>query len=211
MSDSITFYHNPMSRGRMIHWMLEEVGAPFQVKLLDFEAKDQKQPSYLAINPMGKIPAITHKGNVVTECGAIISYLADAFPEKGLSPRFDDPARAPYFRWMFFAAGCMEPAILDRMLNRANDKPGYIGYGTFDDTMSTVENELKQKPYLLGDRFSAVDLYVAAQLGWGMMTKAIEPRPVFSAYLGRTQDRPAAKKAAMQDNRYVEEMQAGKK
>ncbi len=210
MSDKITFYHNPMSRGRIVHWMLEEAGATYEVKLLNFESRDQKQPSYLAINPMGKIPGIVHKGIVVTECGAIISYLADAFPEKKLAPRLDDPLRGAYFRWMYFAAGCVEPAIVDRMLARSCDNPGFIGYGSYDETFDTIENALKQSPYLLGTEFSAADLYLGAQLGWGMMTKAVEPRATFTQYLGRLQERPAAKKANFQDNLYAEQLKAAK-
>lgn len=211
MSDKITFYHNPMSRGRMVHWMLEESGAPYEVKLLDFETREHKQPSYLAVNPMGKIPAIEHRGVVVTEVAAIISYLADAFPEKKLAPRLDDPLRGAYYRWMFFGAGCIEAALLDKMLNRPCDKPGFIGYGTFDDTMGVVEDALRRSPFLVGDQFTAADLYIGAQLGWGMMMKAVEPKPVFAQFVSRLQERPAAKAANARDQGFGEQLKSKKK
>ena len=124
MSDRVTFYHNPMSRGRIVHWMLEEAGAAYDVKLLDFEKREHKTPEFLAVNPMGKIPTIVHRGVVVTETPAILAYLADAFPGAGLAPRSDDPARGPYFRWLFFGASCIEPALIDRMLSRPVEKEG---------------------------------------------------------------------------------------
>ena len=118
MTDTIVFYTNPMSRGRIVHWMLEEIGAPYRTELLSFDKNEHKTPAFLAINPMGKVPTIVHRGVVVTEAAAICTYLADAFPKAGLAPAFDDPARGTYLRWMFFGAGCIEPAIIDRMLER---------------------------------------------------------------------------------------------
>jgi glutathione S-transferase len=124
MTDEIVFHHNPMSRGRIVHWMLEEVGAPYRIVLHSFDRREHKTPAYLAINPMGKIPAIEHRGIVVTEAAAICAYLADAVPAAGLAPAVDDPARGPYLRWMFFGAGCLEAALVDRMLEtRAGAAP----------------------------------------------------------------------------------------
>ena len=119
MMERVTFYHNPMSRGRIAHWMLEESGAPYDVKILSFEKGEHKAPEYLAINPMGKVPAIVHRGTVVTEAAAICAYLADAFPQNDLAPALDDPARGTYYRWLFFGAGCIEPALVDRLFARA--------------------------------------------------------------------------------------------
>jgi len=112
MSDEIVFYSSPMSRGRMVHWMLEEVAAPYRFEVVNLESSDQKKPHYLAVNPMGKVPAIVHRGTVVTECGAIITYLADAFPAARLAPPLDSPARGTYYRWMFFGGCCVEPAVI---------------------------------------------------------------------------------------------------
>jgi glutathione S-transferase len=192
MSETITFYHNPMSRGRIVHWMLDEVGAPYEVKLLDWEKREHKSPEYLAINPMGKIPAIVHRGTVITETAAIVTYLADAFPAAGLAPATDDPQRGTYLRWLFFAAGCMEPAMMDKSLGRPPaERPSAIGYGTYEDTMATIEKAITPGPYMLGDRFSAADLYTSAMLGYGIMTKAIDPTPAVAAYVARCNERPA--------------------
>ena len=138
MSDRVTFFHNPMSRGRIVHWMLEECGAPYDVKVLDFEKREHKTPEYLAINPMGKIPAIVHRGTVVTEAAAICAYLADAFPQAGLAPSTSDPARGTYYRWMFFGAGCLEPALVDKLSARPPAQEGASGYGTYDNTVAAA-------------------------------------------------------------------------
>jgi glutathione S-transferase len=195
MADNIVFYTNPMSRGRIVHWMLEEVGVPYRTELLSFDKNEHKSPAYLAINPMGKVPAIVHRGVVVTEAAAICAYLADAFPKAGLAPALDDPARGTYLRWMFFGAGCVEPAIIDRMLQRPDaSRPMALGYGSYDATLNALEKAVTPGPFVLGDRFSAVDVYLASQIGWGMGTKALEARPAFERYSARCTDRPAFKR-----------------
>ena len=194
MSDRVTFYHNPMSRGRIVHWMLEEAGAAYDVKLLDFEKREHKTPEFLAVNPMGKIPTIVHRGVVVTETPAILAYLADAFPGAGLAPRSDEPARGTYFRWLFFGAACVEPALVDRMLSRPVEKEGYIAYGTYDNVLNALAKALAPGPFILGQRFSAADVYVASQINYGTMTKALEPRPLFTQYVERCMARPAFKR-----------------
>jgi glutathione S-transferase len=138
MTDAIAFYHNPQSRGRIVHWMLEEVNAPYEIKVVDFDKKEHKSPAFLAINPMGKIPAIVHRNTVVTECAAICAYLADAFPSAGLAPALDDPQRGTYLRWLFFGAGCVEPAIIDHMFSRPPpSRPTAMGYGNL--AMKAIE------------------------------------------------------------------------
>jgi glutathione S-transferase len=210
MSDTIVFFHNPMSRGRVVHLMLEEVGAPYEIKLLEFEKADHKKPDYVALNPMGKIPTIVHRGVVVTEVGAILAYLADAFPAAGLAPPPGDPQRGTYLRWMFFAAGCVEPAIVDKMLARAPvERKGTLGYGSFEDTMNALEKAMQPGPFILGDRFSAADVYLGSQLGWGMMTKAIEPRPTFGAYMGRVTARPAFQRTVAQNEALAAKLKSG--
>ncbi len=192
MIDTLVFYTNPMSRGRIAHWMLEEVGAPYRTELLSFDKNEQKSPAFLSINPMGKVPTIVHRGVVVTEAAAICAYLADAFPAAGLAPALDDPARGTYLRWLFFGAGCIEPAIIDRMFERpAPSRPASLGYGSYDATLNALESALNPGPYILGERFSAADVYLCSQIGWGMQTKALEPRPAFQEYSARCSDRPA--------------------
>jgi glutathione S-transferase len=196
MADKLTFYHNPMSRGRIAHWMLEEVGVPYETKILAFDKGEHKSPEYLAINPMGKIPTIVHNGTVVTEAAAICAYLADAFPKAGLAPALNDSARGTYYRWLFFASGCVEPALADKMLARPPaDRPGTIGYGSYEDTLNALEKAITPGPWVLGERFSAADVYVGSEIGWGLFTKALEPRPAFQKYAARCAERPAYKRA----------------
>jgi glutathione S-transferase len=192
MSDEIVFYSSPMSRGRTVHWMLEEVGAPYRFEVVDLDKQEQKKAGFLAVNPMGKVPAIVHRGTVITECGAICAYLADAFPAMGLAPAPGSPARGSYYRWLFFGACCLEPAVIDRMLSRpAPSRPAALGYGCYEDTLATLEKALKPGPYLLGAQFSAADVYIGSQIGFGLMTKALEPRAGFVDYANRLQQRPA--------------------
>jgi glutathione S-transferase len=209
MSSEIIFYHNPQSRSRIAHWMLEEVGAHYRVVLVDFEKKEHKKPEFLALNPMGKLPAIVHRGTVVTESGAIVAYLADAFPSAGLAPDLDDPARGTYLRWMFFGAACVEPAVVDRMLSRpAPERKSALGYGSYEDTLDALEKAITPGPFVLGERFSAADVFLGSQLGWGMMTRTIEPRPSFTAYQQRFMQRPAFQRAMAKNNELLAQLQA---
>ena len=195
MAEQVVLYTNPQSRGRIVHLMLEELGAPYELKVLDFQKGEHKAPAYLAINPMGKVPAIVHRGVVVTEAAAICVYLADAFPAKGLAPKIDDPQRGTYLRWFFFGAGCFDPAVVDKMLARPPvERTGAVGYGTFEDTVNALEKAITPGPYILGERFSAVDLYVGSQIIHSMMVKAIEPRPAFEKYAERIMARPVVQR-----------------
>jgi glutathione S-transferase len=207
MIDEIVFYSSPMSRGRIVHWMLEEVGAPYRFEVVNLETQDQKKPGYLAVNPMGKVPAIVHRGTVVTECGAICAYLADAFPAARLAPPADSPARGTYYRWMFFGGTCVEAAVIDRMLARpAPSRPSALSYGHYEDTVATLEKALTPGPNILGAQFSAADVYIGSQIGFGMMTKALEPRPAFQAYVDRLQARPAYKRFVEKGDKIAAEM-----
>jgi glutathione S-transferase len=209
MSDEIVFYHNPMSRARMVHWMLEEVGAPYRIELVDLQKGEHKQPAFLAVNPMGKLPAIMHRGTVITETGAIIAYLADAFPAAGLAPRLDEPVRGTYLRWMFFGAGCVDSALIDRMLARpAPEKTASLGYGRYEDLVGTLEKAITPGPYILQDRFSAADVYIGAQIGFGMMTKSLEPRPSFQRYIGLLSQRPAYRRFQQQSEQLIARLKA---
>lgn len=202
MSTDLVFYTNPMSRGRVARWMLEEVGAPYETKVLDY-ASSMKAPEYLAINPMGKVPAIVHKGRTVAETAAICAYLADAFPNAGLAPAFDD--RADYYRWLFFTAGPVEAAFSNKAAGFIPDadKQRMFGYGNFDLALDTLENAVNGKEFIAGNRFSAADVYVASMLAFMMGFKLLEPRPAFSAYVERLELRPAWKRAKEIDDALV--------
>jgi glutathione S-transferase len=209
MSDEIVFYHNPMSRARMVHWMLEEVGAPYRIELVDLQKRQQKQPAFLSVNPMGKLPAIVHRGTVITETGAICTYLADAFPAAGLAPQLDEPVRGTYLRWMFFGAGCVDSALIDRMLARpAPERTSALGYGRYEDLVETLEKAITPGPYILQQRFSAADVYIGAQIGFGMMTKSLEPRPAFQRYLDLLTQRPAYQRFQQQSEQLLSRLKA---
>lgn len=193
-NDKITFYYNPMSRGRISHWMLEEVQANYEIKLLKWETSDQKSAEYLKINPMGKIPSIVHKNVVITENAAICAYLADIFPKANLAPSITDPQRGSYYRWLFFTASCLEPAMLDKTNPRKdNPKPSQLGHGSYQDVVNNLEKAVAQG-YLIGQQFTAADLYLSANLQWFILSKVIEPKEIFLSYIQRCQDRPAHKR-----------------
>jgi len=195
-------YTTPMSRGQIVRWMLEEVGVPYETHLLDYQT-EMKGPGYLAINPMGKVPAVVHEGAVVSECAAICAWLADRFPEAALAPPLPD--RADYYRWMFFAAGPLEAAVTNRALGFVAE-PGRertLGYGSFEQTIDTLESALRDKTFICGEMFTAADVYVGSHIGWGMMFGSLPHRPAFDAYWERLQARPAAKRAAELDDAAV--------
>ena len=204
-ADEIVFYTNPQSRGRIVRWMLEEVGQPYRTEVLSF-GEGMKSPQYLAINPMGKVPAILHRGMVVTEGAAICSYLADAFPAAGLAPALDDPRRGDYFRWLFFAAGPVEAAVSAKALGLLAplEKAGTVGYGSFEQTVDTLETAVAgASPWLLGEQFTAADVYVGSQVLWGTMFKTLPARDAFSVYGQRLQSRQAWQRATALDDALI--------
>ena len=203
----LVLFHNPISRARIAHWMLEEVGSRYTVRLLDLEKAEHKQPTFLAVNPMGKVPTLLHGDTVITEVAAICAYLADAFPAAGLAPPPESLERGTYLRWLFFAAGCVEPAIVDRMMTRPEvERRSALGYGSYDDVFRTLRGVLEKDGFLLGERFTAADLYLASQLGFGTLVGAVEPSPWLTAYVMRCQDRPAYKRAETQGAAMVQQM-----
>ena len=206
MADELVLYTNPMSRGRIARWMLEEVGAPYRAEVLDY-ATTMKAPAYLAINPMGKVPALRHGDTVVTETAAICAYLADAFPQARLAPPPGDRLRAPYYRWLFFTAGPLEAALSNKALGFVvpPERERMVGYGRIEHVMSALEAALLQSDYLAGDSFTAADLYVCSHLGFGMMFGTIEKRPAFERYWQRHSGRPACKRAKALDDALVPE------
>jgi glutathione S-transferase len=204
MTDELVFYTNPMSRGRIVRWMLEEIGQPYRTELLDY-GTSMKAPDYLAINPMGKVPAIRHGDTVVTEAGAICAYLADAFPQAGLAPPPGDRLRGPYYRWMFFAAGPVEAAVTNKAFGFEvpQERRATAGYGSFADVMDALESAVSGRDYLVGDSFTAADVYVGSQIGWGLMFGSIERRPAFEDYWQRIGARPAARRAQEIDDALI--------
>lgn len=199
MARSLTFYTNPMSRGRIVRWMLEEVGAPYETQVLEY-GTTMKSADYLAVNPLGKVPAIRHGGQVVTECAAICAYLADAFPQAGLAPPMD--ARVDYYRWLFFAAGPLEAAITNRSLGVEvpEARRGTVGYAPLPLLVDTLSAALLGRDYIAGDAFSAADVYVGSHIAWGLRFGTIEPRPEFEPYLARITTRDAYRRAQALDD-----------
>lgn len=202
---TLTLYTNPMSRGRIARWMCEELkeasGIAYETVLLEY-GTSMKAPEYLAINPMGKVPAIVHDGTVVTEAAAICAYLGDAFPDAGLAPATDAEARGHYYRWLFFTAGPLEQAIVNRTIGVTEDadRSALVGYGSFDKAVDALDGWLSGHDYVTGDRFTAADVYVGATVAWGLAFKTLPDRPALSAYAGRMSERPAAVRAAEIDN-----------
>lgn len=194
--NDLVFYTNPRSRGRIAHWMLEEIGLPYETVWLEF-GPGTKSNEYLAVNPMGKVPALKHGSAIVTEAAAICAYLADRFPEKNLIPPPNHPGRSAYFRWMFFAAGPLEAAVTAKALGWQvpEGKSSLVGFGSYNETIDALGKALTPGPYICGEQFTAADVYVGSQLGWGMMFGTIEKNPLFEAYVGRLYARPAAQQA----------------
>ncbi len=210
MSDELVFYTHPMSRGRIVRWMLEEVGAPYRTELLEY-GTTMKAPGYLAVNPMGKVPAIRHGETVVTEAAAICAYLADAFPQAGLAPPPGDRQRGPYYRWLFFGAGPVEAAVTAKSLGFVvPDDPrsrSMVGWGSVEAVMDALEGAVSGSDYLAGEAFTAADVYLGAQIGWGMHFGTIEKRPAFERYWDRISARPAAVRAREIDDKLMAERQ----
>jgi glutathione S-transferase len=196
----ITLYHASPSRSSTTLWMLEELGEPYDIKLLKLSEGDQQKPDYLAINPMGKVPALKHNGVVITEAAAICTYLADAFPQKKLNVPVGDPRRGPYLKWLFFGPSCFEPAVIDRAAPRKEEaRRAMLGYGEFQTTMDVIAKAVEKGPWILGDQFTAADVVIGAGVRWGTMFKLVPERPEFTAYSERIAARAAAQRAEAKD------------
>jgi glutathione S-transferase len=197
---SLTLYHAAPSRSSIVRWMLEELGASYDLHVLSLLKGDQQQPDYLAVNPMGKVPALKHGDVVVTEAAAICTYLADEFPQARLNVPTGNPSRGVYLKWLFFSAGCIEPAITDRAFPRQEEpRRSTLGYGDFDTVMEVVAKGVEPGPYLMGEQFTAADVVVGSTLRWGMMFGLLPTRPEFIAYVGRLEQRPALQRATALD------------
>ena len=195
-SEKLVHYHAPNTRSFAIRWLFEELGnPPHDLKVLNMKTGEHKAPAYLAINPMGKVPAVVHGAAVITETAAIAMYLADLFPEAGLAPKAGDTARGSYFRWIVFNQAAVEPAITDNYLKRAPGSPAMMGYGTYGDTIDALAGALAKGPYILGDKFSAADIVVGSGVRWMLMFKLLPERPEFTSYAERLNARPALQRA----------------
>ncbi len=192
---NLTLFHAPNSRSGAVRFLLDELGADYQLHVLDLTKNEQRAPAYLAINPMGKVPALLHDGALVTEQPAIFIYLADLFPEAALAPGLRDPLRGPYLRWMAFYGASFEPAVIDRAMQREPAPPSLCPYGDYDTMLATFTRQLRAGPYLLGERFSAVDILWATALGWITAFKLVPALPEIVDYMARVNARPAAQRA----------------
>jgi glutathione S-transferase len=196
----LKLYHASPSRSSVALWMLEEIGEPYDIHLLSLSAGDNLKPDYLAVNPMGKVPALSHKGTIITEVAAICAYLADAFPQKKLNVPVGTPERGVYLKWLFFGPGCLEPAVTDRAAPR-RDPPrrAMLGYGDFDTTMNVIAKAVEKGPWLMGEQFTAADVVIGANIRWGTIFKLIPERKEFTDYAARIAARPAAQRADAKD------------
>lgn len=209
MADELILYTHPQSRGRIARWALEEVGVPYETRLVEY-GTTMKGEDYLTVNPMGKVPAIVHNGAVVTECAAICAYLAEAFPEAGLAPKAAE--RADYYRWLFFAAGPVEQAVTNHAV-QFDPKPEQgrmFGYGNYDLTVDVLERAVSAHPFVAGDRFTAADIYVGSAIGWGTMFGTLPKRDAFLAYRDRLQSREAYQRAWNKDDALAAEIESTK-
>ncbi len=199
MTEAITLYTNPMSRGRIARWMLEETGAPYGVEYLGYGPPMQDE-GYARINPMRKVPALVHGAVVVTECAAICAYLADAFPEAGLAPPIAE--RGAYYRWLFFGAGPLEAAVTNAALGVAvrDDQRAFVGYGSIERVVAALAGRLSEAPYLAGDRFTAADILTGSQIAFGVQFGTLPSSPELADYAARITGRPAAARAKALDD-----------
>ena len=196
----LTLFHASPSRASIALWMLEEIGEPYEVKILNLAKGDQQKPDYLAINPMGKVPALKHGDAVITEVAAICTYLADAFPRAGLTVPVGDPRRGVYLKWLFYGPGVLEPAVTDRAFPRKEEaRRAALGYGDFDTVMNVLCQAVTPGPFLMGDQFTAADVVIGANVRWGMIFKMIPERKELTDYVERFKDRPAVKRSEAKD------------
>ena len=197
---NITLYHASPSRSSIVLWMLEEVGQPYDIKLIRLSAGDNLKPDYLAINPMGKVPTLKHGDTVITEGAAICTYLADEFPDKKLNIPVGNTRRGEYLKWLFFGPSVIEPAMTDRAFPRKeNPRASALGWRDFDTVLDIVSNAVAKSPYLMGEQFTAADVVIGSGLRWGMMFKLLPERPEFTAYVARLAQRPALQRADAKD------------
>ncbi len=197
----LTLYHMAPSRSAIVHWMLEEIGQPYDLRVLDLSKGEGRTPEYLALNPMGKVPTLVHGDTVITEAAAICAYLADEFPDAKLNIPVGTPKRGVYFKWMFFGPSCLEPAIMDHAFPRKDPPPSSaLGSGSYEAVLGILANATgASKPYLMGEQFTAADVVIGSGLWWGTSFNLLPKRPEFTAYIDRVTQRPAWQRAAGRD------------
>ena len=210
-NDTIVFFHSPNTRSSGTRILLEELGAPHELRPVNMKAGEQRKSSFLAVNPMGKVPAILHRGGLVTEQVAIFLYLADLFPQAGLTPALDDPRRGPYLRWMAYYGSSFEPAVVDRALKREPGPLNMVPYGDYDTMLKTLTDQLAKGPYLLGERMTAADVLWGTALTWTVMFKLVPELPVIMDYVKRLTARPAVGKVKALDAQLSAEHEAAAK
>jgi glutathione S-transferase len=210
-NDTITFFHSPNTRSSGARILLEELAAPYELHAINMKAGEQRKPAYLAINPMGKVPAIRHRGSLITEQVAIFIYLADLFPQAKLAPALNDPQRGPYLRWLVYYGSCFEPAVVDRAMKREPGQLAMVPYGDYDTMLKTLTDQLAKGPYLLGERISAADVLWGTALTWTTMFKLVPELPVIKDYIGRINARPAVGKVKELDAKLSAEHEAAAK
>ena len=204
----LTFFHSPNTRSAGVRILLEELGAPYELHAVNMKAGEQRRPDYLAINPLGKVPAIRHGDAIVTEQVAIYLYLADLFPDANLAPPIGDPLRGPYLRWLTYYGSSFEPAVVDHAMKRDPAPPAMSPYGDYDTMLNALAEQLRRGPFMLGERFSAADVLWGTGLGWTMMFKVVPERPEFFEYAARVKARPAYQRATEQDAALAAEHEA---
>lgn len=210
-NDTITFFHSPNTRSSGVRILLEELSAPYELHAVNMKAGEQRKPAYLAVNPMGKVPAILRRGALVTEQVAIFIYLADLFPKAKLAPALDDPQRGPYLRWLIYYGSCFEPAVVDRAMKREPGQLAMVPYGDYDTMLKTLTDQLAKAPYFLGDRISAADVLWGTALTWTTRFKLVPELPVITDYIGRINARPAVAKVKELDAQLSAEHEAAAK
>jgi glutathione S-transferase len=208
---TVIFFHSPHTRSSGTRILLEELAAPHELRVINMKAGEQRKPAYLAINPMGKVPAILHGGALVTEQAAIFIYLADLFPKAGLAPAIDDRLRGPYLRWMVYYGSCFEPALIDRALKRDAPPPAMSPYGDYDTMLKTLTDQLAKGPYLLGERMTAADVLWGTALAWTTSFKLVPELPVIMDYVARLSARPSVVKVKAADAKLAAEHEAAVK
>ncbi|MDX2142790.1 MAG: glutathione S-transferase family protein [Rhodospirillaceae bacterium] len=204
----ITLFHSPNTRSTSVAVLLEELGAPHEIHWVNMKAGEQRKPAFLAVNPMGKVPAVKHGDAIVTEQGALFIYLADLFPKAGLTPALTDPLRGPYIRWLVYYGSCLEPAMVDKAMKREPGPLAMSPYGTFEAVIDTISGQLAKGPYLFGERITAADILWGMAIKWMTGFKLLPERPEFGAYVKRVTERPSFKKVGETDAKKVAEHEA---